>query len=150
MNVQKVTCTEVVISIINKGKENPKQKQFNKCSEFSTDMGRDALKNQCFGTQMAQTCQISGVFGQQECSAHNSFQCPVSQGTHVMGPPARVTRYTPCCEPHSPHALVDFLAISVNSRWDELSTQIAYQCLNIPNLGKGQTTQLDGIFQEFF
>lgn len=59
MNLQKVTCTEVVISITNKGKDNPKQKQLNKCSEFSTDRGRDALKNQCFETQRAQTCQIS-------------------------------------------------------------------------------------------
>lgn len=63
MNLQKVTCTEVVISITNRGKENPKQKQFNKCREFSTNMGRDTLKNQLFETQMAQTCQISRIFG---------------------------------------------------------------------------------------
>lgn len=63
MNFQKVTCTEVVISITNRGRENLKQKQFNKCSEFSTNMGGDALKNQRFETQMAQTCQISRTFG---------------------------------------------------------------------------------------
>lgn len=47
-----MACTEVVISIINTGKEKPKQKQFNKYSAFSTYIGREALMNQWFETHM--------------------------------------------------------------------------------------------------
>lgn len=52
MNLQKET------EFISITKENPKQKLFNKCSEISTDIGREALKNKCFEVQMTQTYRI--------------------------------------------------------------------------------------------